>query len=194
MKIDAFSQLSYLRDNISEVALTCQPLWHPLGFVSCVIRKEEGRFTTRLHLWPKHERRTKNPDWPIHNHVYDLTSYILCGRVRDIQYRLRDGRDYAIYSVQYSGNNSTVSFANGRTSIEKVTDEIHEAGDQYAVSIGSFHQTKVPMDESAISIVVLSNFANENPLVLGHTTESSHHYDRAEFDKVAFWTTISKVI
>ena len=194
MTIDIDSQLQYLRKNFSKVALTCQPLWHPLGFVSCVIRKEKRKFTTRIHYWPKHERRTKNPDWPIHSHVYHLTSRILKGRVRDIQYRLRDGSDYAIYSVQYSGEDSVINFTNRQTSVEKTIDKIHELGEEYSVSIGSFHQTQVPMGESVISLVVLSSFVDSNPLVLGTLEEQSYRYDRAEFDKSTFWTRIREVI
>ena len=194
MKIEARSQLLYLRVKFCEIALACQPLWHPLGFVSCVIRRKEGEYTTRLHLWPKYERRTKSPHWPIHNHVYDLASCVLSGRVRDTQYRLKDGSDYAIYSVRYSGENSVLGFTNRRTSIEKVIDEVHEPGEEYSVSLGSFHQTKVPIGESAITIVVLSNFVSDNPLVLGAVGEQKYQYDRAEFDKSAFWAIVDEVI
>ena len=194
MMIKASSQLPYLRENISELTSTCQPLWHPLGFVSCVIRSEKNSFITRIHYWPKFERRTKNPDWPIHTHVYDLSSQILDGRVRDIQYRLKDGADYAIYSVCYSGENSALNFTNEHTSIEKVIDAVHEAGEEYTVAIGSFHQTRVPFDESAVSLVVLSNFVNFTPLVLGTLREKFFPYSRVKFDKLTFWNRIGDII
>ncbi len=194
MKSEAISQLSYLRDNISELALTCQPRWHPLGFVSCVIREQEKEFTTRLHYWPKFERRTKNPEWPIHSHAYDLSSYILEGRVRDMQYRLRSGADYTVYTVSYAGDNSVISASNQRVSVEKVIDEVRQAGEEYSVSIGSFHQTEVFLDETAISLVVLSNFCDVNPVVLGSAGKESYPYDRVEFDKIAFWDRIDGVI
>ncbi len=194
MKIDVRSQLPYLRENISLVSATCQPLWHPLGFVSCVIRKEAQKYTTRIHYWPKFDRRTKNPDWPIHSHVYDLSSYILEGRVRDIQYQLVEGAEYAVYSVSYSGENSTIKRTERQTSIKKVVDEVHGEGEEYSVPIGSFHQTQVPVRESALSLVVLFNFTDEKPLVLGTVEEKSYRYDRVKFDRLTFWARVRDMI
>ncbi|MYB76784.1 MAG: hypothetical protein F4X83_06765 [Chloroflexi bacterium] len=194
MKINARSQLPYLRDNISEIASTCQPLWHPLGFVSCVIRREEDEFTTRVHYWPRGNRRTKEPNWPIHNHAYELSSHILAGCVRDIQYRLVRGNDYAIYSVSYAGENSTITLTNRRTSLEKLIDQFHLAGEDYSVSVDTFHETDVPMQEQAISLVVQSNFRDTEPLVLGTGEGGQHSYDRIEFDRVAFWSQVRGTI
>lgn len=187
--IDAKSQLKFLEDNFLELASTCKPLWHPLGFVSCIIRKEKY-FTSRIHYWPKMERRTKVPNWPIHTHVYDLSSYILAGRVRDIQYRKKDGTDYVIYSVSYKGEDSEIKSTSTYTSIRKISDRIRSIGDEYAIPLGVFHETQVPLDEFAITLVALSNFADSAPLVLGEKEIGIHSYDREEFDRLEFWRRI----
>ena len=194
MKIEASSHLSYLRENISQIAKSCQPLWHPLGFVSCIIGKEKNGSITRIHYWPKCERRAKTPNWPIHTHIYDLSSLILEGRLRDIQYRLIPGCDYAIYSVSYSGEDSVINLTGGRTSIKIETDEVRQKGEEYTVPIDFFHQTIVPFDESAITLVVLSNFEDSKPLVLGGYGEKSYPYERVEFNKVEFWSRIKETI
>ena len=194
MKTNTYSQLTYLRENFAEIALACQPLWHPLGFVSCVVRREGEEFTTRIHYWPKSDRRTKSPDWPIHNHAYELSSRILYGRVHDMQYSLKEGTDHALYSVSYSGEDSTIKCTSKKTSIEKVIDRIHETGMDYSISRGSFHQTHVPKDESAVTLVVLSDFGGNKPLVLGAIEGNCYRYDRDFFDKSAFWSRMRDVI
>ncbi len=194
MKTNASSQLPYLRETISQLASTAQPLWHPLGFVSCVIRNKEKQNTTRVHYWPKNERRCKNPDWPIHTHAYDLSSLVLEGGVRDIQYRQKAGSKYAIYSVSYVGHDSSITRSDQYTSIETLVDKFREVGEEYSVPMGAFHQTLVPIDEMAVTLVVLSNFGNADPLVLGAAAEKSYPYDRVQFNKLVFWNRVRDAI
>lgn len=194
MKTDPRSQLLYLRENISKLAVSTQPLWHPLGFVSCVIRNDERKYTTRVHLWPKNERRTKNPDWPIHTHAYDLSSLVLNGRIRDIQYRQKTGSNYVVYSVSYVGQDSSITRTDQHSSIETLVDKFRETGEEYSVLKGSFHQSSVLIDEMAVTLVVLSNFDNTDPLVLGAVGHKIYPYDRAQFDKLMFWSQVREVI
>src|SRR4051794_32516353 len=107
MKIEAASFIAYLSKEIPLLEVTCAPLWHPLGFVSCVIKESKGDHVVRLHYWPKGERRVKNPDWPIHTHSYHLSSYVLCGVVRDLQYQRSSG-DRSIYAVKYFEGGSEI--------------------------------------------------------------------------------------
>ena len=101
MKTEASSFVPYLASDLPHLRRTCTPLWHPLGFVSCVIKDDANEATVRVHYWPKGERRVKNPDWPIHTHTYDLSSFILAGRIRDLQYRVRSGEALTVYEVSY---------------------------------------------------------------------------------------------
>ena len=194
MKIEAKSQLEFLRENIREISVMRQPLWHPLGFVSCVVRDESEKYIARIHYWPKSERRPKKPNWPIHTHTYHLSSYIVDGRVRDIQYCLNEGTEYAVYSVSYLEDNSEIFPTNQFNSARKIVDVVREKGEEYSVPIGLFHQTKVPLNESSITLVVLSNFTNSEPSVLGKPGGKSYSYERTFFDKTAFWNRIGNVI
>lgn len=192
MKISASSQLAFLRENLLSFAETCTPLWHPLGFVSCEILNDPGNIIVRVHYWPKGERRTKNPDWPIHTHVYDLSSLVLMGRVRDQQFREKQGSEYAVFSVSYSGENSAISWTGRNVAAELLVDEYHAAGEEYTVSVGTFHQTHVPQEETAATLVVQSNFQHSDPLVLGQASDQKYPYDRLPFDREQFWTSVSK--
>ena len=193
MRIRASSQIDYLRDNISTLTKTCEPFWHPLGFVSCVIR-DEPDCRVRVHYWPKGERRPKKPDWPIHTHVYDLSSLVLMGRVRDMQYREKIGSDFSVYSVSYSGDDSSITNVRRKLSVDLLVNQYHVAGEEYSIPVGSFHQTYVPEEESAVTLVALSNFQHTEPLVLGTPGDQSYPYIRTPFDNTRFWTCVDKAV
>jgi hypothetical protein len=194
MKIEARSKLQFLRDNFARLPQQAHPLWHPLGFVSCVIDTIDDVSTTRIHLWPSGERRTKNPDWPIHTHRYHLSSLILSGRVRDRQYRIVDGKDYSIYEVEYFNYDSSIRENSRRASAVLIADEIYDAGQQYSVSAGIFHQSIVELDSTALTLVVQSEITQEAPIVLGKASGQTYPYDRVEYDGKAFWSTVEECL
>jgi len=193
MKIEAKEYLSLIDKDFNELSENCMPLWHPLGFVSCVIKKDD-KHTVRIHCWPKGERRVKNPDWPIHTHCYHLSSYIVSGSIQDIKYKTGSGDEHAVYAVKYTGDDSEISQTTSHIKIEELTNEKRTSGECYEVERGVFHQSIVPIAEEVITIVVLSEFDSTPPLVLGHRSQKKYPYDRAPFDKNIFWNNVSKAI
>lgn len=194
MRTSASSFLAYLSENIFQLEERCVPLWHPLGFVSCVIRGELGQYVVRVHYWPRDERRVKNPDWPIHTHVYALSSFVLSGVVRDLQYGLVPGDQYVIYRVRYYGGDSEIVRTNKCTGIEVASDQLRKGGEQYWVEQGVFHQTQVPREKSAVTLVVLSDLKDEAPLVLGTPQEQRYPYERIAFDRQRFWRAVEEAV
>ncbi|MBV8659125.1 MAG: hypothetical protein JO142_14995 [Burkholderiales bacterium] len=190
MRIDARDSLDFLNQNIDHLATTVQPLWHPLGFSSCVIREIKGQYILRVHYWPPNERRTKNPDWPIHTHAYTLSSLILHGQVEDIQYDTTDGDEYIVYKVAYANGNSEIIKAEEGANITSKNSVLRVAGDQYRVERGIFHQSLVELGRSAVTLVALSDISNEAPLVLGEAGELRYPYDRTPFDRELFWSVV----
>lgn len=193
MKIDAKSQFIFLSEKLKELASTVVPLWHPLGFVSCVIKQTE-EFTLRVHFWPKGERRVKNPDWPIHTHSYFLSSFVLKGAVRDIRYKSIEGGENVVYSVRYFEGGSEITQTSDKVGVVPLVDELRCEGDSYVVDLNVFHQSVVPFQESAVTLVALSNFTNSPPLVLGSPAEERYPYDRAPYDKGLFWESVSGAV
>ena len=190
MKTNALDHINFLLDNIDSFAASIQSLWHPLGFASCVIRENPGELTLRVHYWPPNDRRTKNPDWPVHTHSYALSSLVLSGNIEDIQYDTIDGDEYSIYRVSYFNGNSEISNTGRKTSLSKCTSEMRSKGDQYRVEREVFHQSSVKFSESAVTFVALSEPSNEAPLVLGGNGDHRYPYDRTPFDKEAFWSAV----
>lgn len=194
MKTNALDHINFLLDNIDVLAASIQPLWHPLGFVSCVIRDNPGELTLRVHYWPPNERRTKNPDWPVHTHSYALSSLVLHGNIEDIQCEVIDGEEFSIYKVSYFNGDSEITRTDKKTNILKYASEMRFEGEQYRVERGVFHQSVVKLSESAVTFVALSESSREAPLVLGGNGEHKYPYDRMPFNQEVFWSAVRYAI
>lgn len=194
MQTDILDSFNFLNTNIERLASTVVPLWHPLGFVSCVVDESSSQYVTRVHFWPPGERRVKNPDWPIHTHTYTLKSLVLSGAVRDIQYRVASGGQWSVYSVNYYDGGSEIVRTFERVNAVPKVDEMRHAGEQYEVSRGVFHQTQVAHNEAAVTVVLLSNYGSEAPKVLGTNQAERYPYDRSEFDPELFWKAVQEAV
>lgn len=190
MKTETLHALNFLHENFDHLSSNLVPLWHPLGFVSCVIYELPSSHVIRVHYWPKGERRVKNPDWPIHTHTYRLRSLILAGEVRDLQYSVRPGREWCVYSVNYySGGSEIVRTPHEVDAIAEV-DEFRRSGNHYEVPRGVYHQTLVPHEQSAATLVLLTDHGSDTPKVLGSKLAERYPYDRIPFDRHQFWDGI----
>jgi hypothetical protein len=192
MKINAKDHIKFLVENIEKFSSEKQPLWHPLGFASCVLGTSDLGVKFRVHYWPPYERRTKNPDWPIHTHSYDLSSLVLQGQIEDIQYEVSEEGEDFLYAVSYSGEDSEIKKTSRRVRVISQSSFERISGDQYSVDRGVFHQSKVKFDKEAITFVALSNWSNEAPLVLGENGDQKYPYERIDFDRELFWSIIRK--
>ena len=148
----------------------------------------------RVHLWPKGERRVKNPDWPIHTHSYFLSSIVLQGNIRDIQYNSIEGGQNVVYSVSYFEGGSEITQTAEKVGVVPLVDELRCEGDSYEVDLDVFHQSVVPVDRSAVTLVALSKFTDSPPLVLGSPAEEKYPYDRTPYDKDLFWGEATGVV
>jgi len=190
MKAEFSDTLNFLHENLENFSSTLVPLWHPLGFVSCVIDELPSSHVVRVHYWPKSQRRVKNPDWPIHTHTYRLRSLVLAGEVRDIQYRISPGSEWCVYSVNYySGGSEIIRTPHEVDAIVEI-DELRRSGNHYEVPRGVYHQTLVPIEQTAITLVLLTDHDSDTPKVLGSKLAERYPYNRVPFDRYEFWGKI----
>lgn len=194
MKTDISEVFGFLRNNLKSLASSVIPLWHPLGFVSCVIGQAPSSYVARVHYWPPGERRVKNPDWPIHTHTYALRSLVLAGDVRDIQYRVEPGDQWCVYSVNYYDGGSEIVKTLEEVDATTVVDEIRTAGIQYEVRRGIYHQTLVAQEHSAVTLVLLTDHCSEAPRVLGSKAAAKYPYDRVPFHHGRFWGAVGEAV
>lgn len=186
--------INQLRSDIEGVAATSVPLWHPLGFVSCEVFRHPSGVVARVHHWPRNARRTKSPDWPIHTHSYALQSRVLEGRVRDIQYSSSPLGLRRVYSVEYMEGGSRIVKTDKMVNLEAVVDVVREAGSEYSVPRGAFHQTHVPKSESATTFVLLADHSNVAPEVIGTDEEPTYPYERVPYDSSLFWSAVRRAL
>ena len=186
--------LGFLQENFDSLSANLVPLWHPLGFVSCVINDVSSSHIARVHYWPKGERRVKNPDWPIHTHTYRLQSLVMKGVVRDLQYHVQSGSEWCEYSVNYYSGGSVIVRTPNEVNAIVAVDELRRSGNYYEVPRGVYHQSFVPYEQSAVTLVLLTDHNSETPKVLGSKLEERYPYDRISFDRKLFWEAIKEAL
>lgn len=194
METNFIEVLEFISKNIETLSSNLVPLWHPLGFVSCVIKEVPSNYVVRLHYWPKNERRVKNPHWPIHTHSYKLNSLVLSGEVRDLQYGVICGTGQWIYSVNYPKGGSEIVKTSESIQVHTEIDEIKLPGEQYQVPRDKFHQTEVPIHQSAVTLVILTDHSSDAPKVLGGDISEKYFYDRIPFDSTTFWSEVRRAL
>lgn len=145
--------------------------WHPLGFVHVKLGEVPGYGTLRWHIWPKGIRRTQTPNWPIHNHIFTVNSFVLCGTVTNTTFNVRDDNltpTNCLYQVKYSDGGSILS-----PTEDKVTCAINhfstfEAGSFYVVSKDQYHTSSVPITHLTSTVVLATDIdLSIKPLVVG---------------------------
>jgi len=198
MKIDASGYMHYLLYGLDswERDEEVIPLYHPLGFVSCVIPHPDQAVKLRLHYWPEKDRRLKNPNWPVHTHNYRLSSLVLSGTICDKQYSAfkEGGGDSCLYAVEYSGEDSLIRDTGERCSFKLISEASRAAGQQYCVERGTFHESVVMANTSAATFVCLTQKGTEPPLVAGEPTGQAYPYERERYSRNHFWRCMKKNI
>ncbi|USH04374.1 hypothetical protein K6Q96_21800 [Grimontia kaedaensis] len=150
--------------------------WHPLGFMMATLL-DEGREKIRLHLWTNTFDKAQKPTWLIHDHKFDLTSWVLSGSIKNIEYKdLALPETHQLYSVSYSSTGSVL------TKLDKVyslavdkTQEVNE-GEAYRISAGTFHQSLSLSSKTTVTICHTTDKKNTPPLVIGDIDGMEQYY------------------
>jgi len=163
-------------DNMLNMPNTFIVNWHPLGFLQFKIGKTSSGGSIKLHLWHEQFKSQQNPNWLIHKHVWELTSQILIGSVKNTTYKIlsKDGHQDLIksdehfkYKVEFSGQKSIMKKLDGNFSLILDKDDIYHKGDIYTVSINEFHKTTLPDNEFTATIIYTPKKIRKNPTVIG---------------------------
>lgn len=165
------------------------PLWHPLGFVSLLLKKGDG-WALKLHYWPMETRRPKTPDWQIHDHRFHLESRVLNGALDNWTYRIEEGGSDRLLPVSYSGKDSVIEPSGRPVTAVLEKKETHSAGAVYTIPRTTFHQSFVSLDSCAITIVLQSDFVQQPPFVVGKEGVHIQEYRRFSYDKDKLWDEI----
>jgi GrpB-like predicted nucleotidyltransferase (UPF0157 family) len=165
------------------------PLWHPLGFVSCTICAGLG-WALKVHVWPKGSRRAKQPNWPIHDHLFRIDSRLLQGSIRNRVYEVRAGESLEMYSVDYESKASTLVPTGRFVDVTLARSAIQATDSRYVVELGEFHHSYVPTNALAASVVLKTARIEAHPFVIGRRQTTAAQlplYERATYPPDVFW-------
>ena len=157
--------------------------FHQLGFMYSKIHKFQNNDTLRVHIWSK-ETYMQKPLMDIHNHYYNVNSYVYQGCIVNKLYGMSDldsdsDATHSIYSGSYQSNDKRVLT---RTDSKKklwVEKEIKICqGSLYEISKSDIHSGSTCSDAFTLTVVYTENEGNPNPLVFGPLNgKTQYHYE-----------------
>lgn len=155
--------------------------WHPLGFVHSKLSYIPNIGDLRLHIWLEGDRKTQLPHMPIHDHIFNVNSFILTGNVKNHIYDLgnENGHLYRTYKAQYNNKGSLLMPTEELSTCSLKSSTKHSKGDFYIVEKGTFHETTVDDGEFAATLVVVTEKdETKQPKILGPVNSDKYFYSR----------------
>ena len=145
------------------------PTWHPTGFMVAKLWDGEAG-ALRLHVWPADDRCYGDPLWPVHDHVWPLSSHVLVGRIhcRSAEIVPDPDGDHRRYVVDYGvGARSRLKRYGGAVRLRLSSVRRVAAGGGYDVAAGCFHTSSGPPGQLAATLVAVGAPERDRPFVLG---------------------------
>jgi len=147
-------------------------IWHPLGFLNIKIKYD--REVVRLHIWnTKTQSRNSNL---IHNHHWDLHSYVICGTLRNITYQIVDEcyeQKFRINQVEYHGLTNRIIPTNRVVSVQIHSVGEYSPGEFYRIDAGVFHCSELVANFPIATLVFEESVWPRQPEIL--CDESERH-------------------
>jgi hypothetical protein len=147
--------------------------WHPLGFLTIVLGKSTRREKISLHVWPQEERRTQDPPWLVHRHVWHLVSHVLAGSVTNLYYDVKSAPAdsaglHRLYYVHPANDEVSVILATANlVTCDRAQVENIGAGTTYEVPVNRFHTTVSPEATFAATLIATGTYLREKSDVVG---------------------------
>jgi hypothetical protein len=149
---------------------------HPLGFLICTMFSDPPEHG-RIHIWPALNASSEDVVCPIHDHVFEFTSWVLAGELQNIEYHVSaTGRPHAMYHAEYTGNRSVLVRTSSIVNLEESSRVVHPTGSVYSVASGQLHETRLVGPGPAVSVLLTTDKNSGPPIVLG-PLDGVHRYD-----------------
>lgn len=149
--------------------------YHPLGFIYCRLHEFDNKENIRLHIWNKFSNvQTSSMD--IHNHYYDVNSYVLKGKVINTLYTIQ--KDDNINHYQYVGSyidsdKRVLTKTSIGNKLIKISNHVINFGELYKIAKEDIHSGG-SIGES-ITITYSENPGNPSPLIFGALDGNSQY-------------------
>ena len=161
-----------IRRNLEQIAVApsrYQAVWHPVGFIHVNLGESDAS-NLRLHVWTSIPKEYRGLGWQIHDHTWRLTSYVICGRVRNLIYAINPSpviATHRIYDVKYDGRINYLEASNEQITYEILKEEIMSQGNTYTVETKAFHSSEVEENTLAATLVLAEKTQLKSPRVIG---------------------------
>jgi|GEM_PF-1341599 len=145
---------------------------HPLGFYYCRLFADDDH-QIRLHIWEPNYPVKK--DLFIHDHFYDLCSWVLCGKILDYTYSVEATDKISKYTMFTSSyltdkNVRTLARTNAYHTVNKIEEKIIEKNNKYVIPRDTFHSNIILFEESDLTVTFIFTYnhkKNHSPNVIG---------------------------
>ncbi|CAH0184920.1 hypothetical protein [Peribacillus simplex] len=167
----------YLNQNSQHIIFN----WHPLGFVHSKLCNIHNIGDLRLHVWLDGFRNTQQPHMPIHDHIFNVNSFILSGTVTNHIYEVGkdNGHLYRVYEAQYNNGGSLLSSTEELLTCRLKSSDKHSKGDFYIVKKEIFHESTVDVGDFAATLVIATERDDtKRPRILGPIKSHEYFYSR----------------
>lgn len=155
-------------DYMVQSSESLEAFWHPLGFIHIKLFKR-GSENFRLHIWPQKQRSKTSTNYPIHNHIYDIESIVLSGRIGCQNYEVRQSKtsNSSLCDVLYFKDKSVLKSTKKKIKVIEKNLSWTNADNSYCINKGEFHQSVVPEGEFSATLLRNYNYsADSNPKVV----------------------------
>ncbi len=175
----------------------CVPRVHPNGFIQVDLNA-----TYRLHVWhPRLPYRQKTYH-PIHDHVFDFTSYVFGGRLVNVTYYLRPNFDDGTHSLWEAhcveGEESILKPdpLSGPVFLVKAGAAVIQPGESYFFPAFRFHETLTNIPTLTIikkgGPTTYQGAKGKPKIAVPLGVEPDNEYRRVEVDEEILWQLISE--
>jgi hypothetical protein len=170
-----------------------EPRVHPNGFIQfdldAPVETNSGHSGghTRLHFWthhlPRQEVRTS-----VHDHVFDMESLILSGRLIQVTFRTElqcypEEWTHEVLLPDYSTSSSTLHKTGVKLQLRQLVSKPMWLGQSYTQPAFTFHDSILPPHEMAITLMRKTQVYEGIPRVLlplDGADEPDNSFDRSE--------------
>lgn len=148
---------------------------HPLGFL-CLPLYRDGAQGVCVHIWSASLKPAEATTSQVHSHSWDLTSYVLYGRVGNTLLRVVDdptAGTHRVFEIHSHGDLDEIRATPRRVRYSTARYEAVGPGGTYRLSAGRFHASVVA-DGSEAATVALGRARTALDLSLGPLDTPTH--------------------
>ncbi len=152
---------------------------HPLGFIYSPLLRE-GPTALRLHIWLAGVSRPRLTTSPIHDHTWQLISYVILGGLENHIVEISDSAEptHRIFEIRGAGGADRLWPTDRLVGFRVASVQKVQAGERYTIEAGRFHFTEVSPDHTVATLVLAERKAPVPERSLGPLHLPEHEMTR----------------